>query len=268
MRLSRLVAMVMRTAVVAGIACLLSLGTTGGSASASVRAGATDGASDKAVALVKKVHQASLVEMWAGERAQKFGVSPAVKWVGRGLLNDHIYLEKKVKEAAQQMNIKLPAEPDLQQQAGIRKMARVTGQEFDLAFANTLHFGHSLVLPMAKAVVAENSSNPLVRSMGTLGVTFVSKHIAWLEATGLVTTSSSAQAAAQAQAARVSAEVQPYSNVLPAMVGLGSLGLLLITVAYLVLRPRRSAAPASRRGGQGSRAAGGSSRSRVASHAR
>jgi putative membrane protein len=267
MGLSRLVAMVVRTAVVAGVTCLLATGPVTGAAQAAVpQAAQGNGVSAKTIALIKKVHQASLVEIWAGKRAQQFGVSPAVKWVGRGLITDHVFLEQKVAEAAQQLNLKLPAEPDLQQQAGIRKMARVTGPEFDRAFANVLHFGHSIVLPMAQAVVAENSSNPIARQMGSLGVSFVSKHIAWLEATGLVTTASSSLAAAQVQAAQATSNVKTYSNALPALVGLGSLAALLLTVTYLVMRPRRAAEQAPR-SGRGSRAAGGSPH-RVASHAR
>jgi putative membrane protein len=267
MGLSRLVAMVVRTAVVAGITCLVATGPVTGSAQAAVpQAAQSNGVSAKTVALIKKVHQASLVEIWAGKRAQQFGVSPAVKWVGRGLLKDHIFLEQKVGEAARQLNLKLPEEPDLQQQAGIRKMARVTGAEFDRAFANVLHFGHSLVLPMAQAVVAENSNNPIARQMGSLGVSFVSKHIAWLEATGLVTAASSSRAAAQVQTAQATANIKPYSNLLPALMGLGSLAALLLTVTFLVLRPRRAQERAPRPG-RGSRASGGSPH-KVASHAR
>jgi predicted outer membrane protein len=267
MGLSRLVAMVVRTAVVAGVACLMSAGPVQGSALAAVKAAPSNGLTDNDVLLIERVHQASLVEIWAGERAAQFASSPAVKWVGRGLLADHEFLDEKVAEAARKFDVSLPKEPTLQQQAGVRKMARVSGPEFDRAFANALHFGHSQVLPIAQKVVAEDSPNPTIRTLGNLGVTFVSKHIAWLEATGLVTASSSSRAAVQASVAQESANVQPYNNMLPALVGLGSLGALLLTVACLVLRPRRDVASVpARRGAHGSRATG-STPQRAASHA-
>ena len=267
MRLSRVIAMVVKTAALAAVAGALAVGPATGPAAAAVQAARNDGLTSLDVALINKVQGANLVEIWAGKRAQEFGVSPSVKWVGRGLLNDHVFLSKKLKEAAAALNLKLPKEPDLQQQAGVRKMARVTGKDFDLAFANSLHFGHTVVLKMARDVVAENSPNPVVRQIGQLGVSFVSKHIAWLEATGLVTAASSKEASLTAAEARLDANVRTFSNTLPAMIGLGSLAALLLAVAYMVLRPKQtSPAPANR--GRGSRAAGGGDRPRVASHAR
>jgi putative membrane protein len=262
MRLSRMIAMVVRTVIVAGIACLVASGPMQASAMAVTGPSQSNGVSDKAVQLLKRVHQASLVERWAGERAGQFSSNASVKWVGRNLLADQTFFDRKVVAAGEQFGVDLPNEPDLQQQAGMRKMARVSGAEFDRAFANVLHFGNTRILPLAKAVVAEDSPNPVVRQIGQLGVTLVSKHIAWLEATGMVTAALSpgVTAAQQASLARETAGVQTYSNTVPAMVGLGSLGALLLAVAYLVLRPRRAEVPA--REGRGSRARGSSSRQR------
>lgn len=271
MRLSRVIAIVAKTAVVTAVASLVALGPAVGPAAAAAQGASSNGVTELDVALVKKINGANLVEMWAGKRAQQFGVSPAVKWVGKGLLNDHVFLTKKLDEASEALGVKLPKEPDLQQQSAVRKMARVTGKDFDLAFANSLHFGHTVVLKMAQDVVAENSENPVVRQLGSLGVSFVSKHIAWLEATGLVTAASSKAAATQAAQARVSSEVKPFSNTLPAMIGLGSLAALLLTVAYMVLRPKPAAAapaPRGRGGGRSSPGGGERGRSRASSRAR
>src|ERR687884_25735 len=81
--------------------------------------------------------------------------SAAVRWVGRNLLTDHLFLDKKTDEVAAQLGVTLPKEPTLQQQAGLRKMSRETGAAFDRAFANTLYFGHDRVMVVIRKVQAQ-----------------------------------------------------------------------------------------------------------------
>jgi predicted outer membrane protein len=238
---------------VTGLAGLLTVGFAAAPAVA-VRTASQPGVSENAVQLIQRVHQASLVEIWSGQRAQQVSPDPAVRWVGRSLLSDHVFLDRKVDEIAAQLGVSLPNQPTLQQQAGVRKMARETGAAFDRAFANSLYFGHDVVMKLIRAnqdEVQRGGVNPQVRQFVDIAFTFVSKHMQWLEATGMVTASVSPSASLQSALARQTSGTTTYSNAIPAVVGLGSLAVLVFAVWSLLSRrpapvPARNQRPAAR----------------------
>jgi predicted outer membrane protein len=251
-------AMVLRTAV-AGALAIVAVGGSQVAASAAVRtepaaetvrAALPPGVTTDEVTLIQRVRQASIVEIWSGQRAQQVAASPSVRWVGRSLLTDHLFLDKKTDEVASQLGITLPKEPTLQQQAGVRKMSRETGAAFDRAFANTLYFGHDTVMQIIKRVQAQlqqPGANPAVKAYATMAVPFVQKHMQWLMATGLVTAAVTTQAGQQAALAREVSSTQTYSNAIPATVGVGSLVILVMGIAYLLFRPQKEPKPRGRR---------------------
>jgi predicted outer membrane protein len=74
--------------------------------------------------LVRQVHQASLVEIWVGQRAQQLSDNPAVRWVGQSMVAEHEELDEEVEKVAGTFDIALPSEPTRWQRAGARRMAR------------------------------------------------------------------------------------------------------------------------------------------------
>jgi len=184
--------------------------------------------------LVRQVHQASLVEIWVGQRAQEVSENPSVRWVGRQLIIEHEQLDKHVADVATRYDISLPPEPTLWQQTGARKMARETGRAFDLAFANTLYYGHDRVMGLIgrakQAVAARPAIDPKLRKFVEVGEAYVARHMQWLLATGMVTTASTASAERQVDTAQVVSRTNTFSNAIPALLGVASLVLIVALV--------------------------------------
>jgi predicted outer membrane protein len=204
--------------------------------------------------LVRQVHQASLVEIWVGQRAQQVSDSPSVRWVGRQLDVEHETLMEHVAKVASHYNLSLPSEPTQWQQAGARKMARETGHAFDLAFANTLYYGHDRVMELirrAKEELARQpSTDPRISEFVLVGEQYVARHMQWLLATGLVTTASTESAARQVDTAQVVSRTRTFSNAIPAVIGLVSLVIIVALVASAKVLPvarRRKVPPAAAR---------------------
>ena len=205
--------------------------------------------------LVRQVHQASLVEIWVGQRAQQVSDSPSVRWVGRQLDVEHEALMEHVAKVATHYSLSLPSEPTQWQQAGARKMARETGRAFDLAFANTLYYGHDRVMELigrAKEEVARQPSlDPQIREFVLVGEQYVARHMQWLLATGLVTTESTESGARQVDTAQVVSQTRTFSNAIPAVIGVVSLVIIVALVASAKVSPvvrRRKVSPAARWG--------------------
>jgi predicted outer membrane protein len=201
--------------------------------------------------LIRQVHQASLVEIWIGQRAQKMSDNASVRWVGHQLTVEHERLDKQVAEVAMAFDISLPEEPTLWQQTGARKMAREQGRAFDLAFANTLFYGHDRVMSLirrAQQEVDRPGIDPKLKGFVAAGEQFVARHKQWLLATGLVTTASTETAGKQVDTAQVMSRTNTFSNAIPALVGMLSLLLIvgLVTAAKLgpALSRRRRRGPA------------------------
>ena len=230
---------VARVTVAAALGVPLAAGTGQTAAHASA-----PGVTPEARTLIQRVRQASIAEIWAGERAQQQSSDSAVRWVGQNLLIDHVYLDQQAERAADELGIDLPREPTLQQQAAIRKMARETGEPFDRAFANTLYYGHDRVMELIREVQrqARRPGTPAtVRRFADMAARFVAKHMEWLAATGLVTTASTRSAAAQADAAREASGAPDYSNGLALAIGLALLAAMAFATARRLLGPHAAA---------------------------
>jgi predicted outer membrane protein len=243
--LSRLGTLAARAVIVAGIALAVVVGPQQGAAMAATKSAQGEGGGEvppDVIELVRQVRQASIVEIWAGQRAQEQSSNPSVRWVGMSLLTDHIFLDKQMDQIAEQLKIELPKEPTLQQQSGIRKMARETGPEFDRAFSGSLFFGHDTVMKLIKtsqAQVNRDGINPLAKQLVDVADRFVTKHMAWLAATGLVTSASTPTADQQDDLAREVSRTQTFNNALPLAIGVGSLLVLIVAIQTALFRKRK-----------------------------
>lgn len=218
--------------VAAGLIALASV-LSGTSFASAATSGGADGLSPSTVKVIQMVHQASVVELWAGTRAQRVTANPAIRWVGRSLITDHLFLDRVTEELAAKLGLRLPKEPTLQQQSGVRKMAREKGAAFDRAFANSLYFGHSVVTGIARKAQADlqrPGANPEVRRYVEMAVPFVLKHMRWLMATGEVTAAVDSTAAVQAEMAQGVSQTRTFSNVLPLVGGVGSFAVMVLLV--------------------------------------
>ncbi|HXV93003.1 MAG TPA: DUF4142 domain-containing protein [Pseudonocardia sp.] len=135
--------------------------------------------------LLAKVRLAGLWETPTGQQAQQQASSPEVREIGGHIAGEHVELDQKVREVADQLGVLLPSAPSKQQLEWMDEISSKTGSEYDRVFVQRLREAHGIVLPLLSEVRA-GTQNELVRNFATEGEVFVRRHIGYLEGTGLV----------------------------------------------------------------------------------
>ena len=135
--------------------------------------------------LIVKVRLACLWEMSTGQQVQQQGTTPAVKEAGRKISAEHTDLDQKTRDIADKLGVPLPASPNAQQVAWMKEIASKTGADYDRTAVQRLREAHGIVLPLL-AEVRISTRNDLVRQFAADGTLYVTRHISYLESTGLV----------------------------------------------------------------------------------
>jgi predicted outer membrane protein len=135
--------------------------------------------------LVVKVRLAGLWEIPAGQWAQQRAGSNRVKEVGRHLVEDHTKLDKEVRALAEKLGVALPNEPNDDQKEWLNQMSQVTGEQFDVAFADLLRAAHGKVFTTI-AQVRAGTKNDEIRAFAQKANAVVLRHMTLLESTGKV----------------------------------------------------------------------------------
>ena len=135
--------------------------------------------------LLVKVRQANLWEAPTGQQAEQMAVSPAVREVGRHLSDEHGALDVATRQTADKLGVLLPTAPNPQQQAWMTEISAQTGSDYDRKFIQRVREAHGIVLPLL-AQVRVSTRNSVIRDFADVGFQFVTRHISYLEGTGLV----------------------------------------------------------------------------------
>jgi predicted outer membrane protein len=135
--------------------------------------------------LIVKVRLACLWEMSTGQQVQQQSTSPAVKEAGRKISAEHTDLDQKTRDIANKLGVPLPASPNAQQIGWMKEIASKTGADYDRTAVQRLREAHGIVLPIL-AEVRISTRNDLVREFASDGTAYVTRHITYLESTGLV----------------------------------------------------------------------------------
>jgi predicted outer membrane protein len=135
--------------------------------------------------LLMKVRQAGLWEMPTGQQLQQQAANPAVRDVGAKLSAEHMELDQKVRDAADKLGVPLPASASAQQMGWMKEIASKTGSDFDRTAVQRLREAHGIVLPVI-AQVRVSTRNDMVREFAAESQVYVTRHISYLESTGLV----------------------------------------------------------------------------------
>jgi putative membrane protein len=110
---------------------------------------AASAASSKAdQTFLKDAIEGNLAEVQMGQLAQKNGQSDAVKSFGQMLVTDHTAANQKAMDVAKQMGVTSPTEPNAKQKAMFDKMSKMSGAEFDKAFAKEMVADHKKDIKM------------------------------------------------------------------------------------------------------------------------
>jgi predicted outer membrane protein len=118
---------------------ILSLGTAILMAISIAGASAKDKLSE---AFLKKAIEGNFAEVSMGDLAQKNGQSDGVKSYGKMLSTDHAAANQKALDAAKDLGMNPPTEPNAKQKADYDKMSKMSGVGFDKMFATHMVADH------------------------------------------------------------------------------------------------------------------------------
>ncbi|CCD85383.1 conserved protein of unknown function [Bradyrhizobium sp. ORS 285] len=101
--------------------------------------------------------EGDLSEVNMGKLAQQKGQSDQVKQFGQALQQDHGEHLQKAQQLASQNGMKVPSEPNKQQQAIYNKLEGMSGDRFDRAFAKAMVSDHEKDIKKYQKEAAANS---------------------------------------------------------------------------------------------------------------
>lgn len=135
--------------------------------------------------LLVKVRLACLWEMSTGQQAQQQATNPAVKEAARKISAEHTDLDQKVRDTANKLGVPLPSSPNTQQLGWMKEISSKTGSDYDRTVVQRLREAHGIVLPVITQVRVD-TRNDMVRAFAADTQEYVTRHITYLESTGLV----------------------------------------------------------------------------------
>jgi predicted outer membrane protein len=135
--------------------------------------------------LFNGVRLAGLWEMPAGQMAAEKGNQKRVREVGAAIAEQHVELDKLAVDAANQLGVQLPSEPNSDQKGWLGEMKNASGARFDRIFVDRLRAAHGAIFPVI-ASVRSGTRNEVVRKLADQANDFVLEHMTLLESTGLV----------------------------------------------------------------------------------
>lgn len=133
--------------------------------------------------LLTIVRQTSLREIITSQWAEQRSANPLVRKAAQMMISQHMVLQSKDLDVAQQLGLKLPDQPSADMQTGIDRMRTENGATFDTDYVNTLRQAHAQALILLSEVRAD-TRNSLVRPFAELANGYITNHIQMLEATG------------------------------------------------------------------------------------
>lgn len=124
----------------------------------------------------KEAAQGGMAEVKLGQLAQDKGSSAAVKDFGRKMVDDHSQANDKLKSVAEQENVRLPAGLSKKDQSTYDKLSKLSGEEFDRAYARDMVKDHQSDIASFKQEAA-NGRDPGIKSFATETLPTLQDHL-------------------------------------------------------------------------------------------
>ncbi|WP_246606866.1 DUF4142 domain-containing protein [Paractinoplanes toevensis] len=141
--------------------------------------------SEADIDFVIKVRLAGLWEIPAGEMAQKQSKNTGIQKIGKTIAGQHVVLDQLDRAAAKKLGIKIPSQPNKDQQGWLAEMRDAQGEEFDQIYIDRLRAAHGKIFP-AIATIRTSTRNDTVRKLAQQANQFVMTHLTLLESSGIV----------------------------------------------------------------------------------
>ena len=138
------------------------------------------GASQDASWLIA-THQTNLSEIQSGQLAAKTGHTESVRNAGQMLASDHQSLDEKLKPVAEQMGVKLPDQPNMEQRDEMQHFKSLSGMQFDRDWTKTEADGHVKSVEATEREIQHGSSAE-VKQLAQSALPVLKKHLRTLKA--------------------------------------------------------------------------------------
>jgi len=146
-----------------------------GAALAALLVGGAALAQDKASqSFLTEAIEGNLAEIQMGQLAQKNGSSDAVKQFGQMLQKDHSDANQKATSVATSMGMTAPTQPNRKQKATYDRLAKLSGKQFDRAFAKDMVADHKADI---KAFQKEATRNDAAGTFAKESLPTLQKHL-------------------------------------------------------------------------------------------
>ncbi len=184
--------------------------------------------------LLIAVRLAGLWEGPTGESVANQGSAEEVRQVGANLGVEHSELNRITLDYASQLGVQLPSSPNATQMGWMNEIASKTGTDYDRTFVQITREAHGSVLPVI-AEVRAGTRNELVRRFAEEANAYVTRHIGYLESTGLVDYQAMPEPPSPGL---LSADRGPFDLIVPGLVVLAALLAAAGLLSALRRRPR------------------------------
>ena len=152
----------------AAFAALL-LGSTG------TRALAAD-ASDADKSFVAAAASGGMAEVKLGQYAADNGSNAAVKKFGKHMESDHTKANKKLESVCKKEKVECPTSMNADDSANVEKLTKMTGAEFDKAYASAMVADHEKTITLFDDEV-KNGSNAALKKFAEDTLPTLKKHL-------------------------------------------------------------------------------------------
>jgi predicted outer membrane protein len=138
--------------------------------------------------LLTTVMQSGLWEIAAGGMARNQASAAAVRTAAASLVTDDTALNQRATQVAAKLGVRLPGQPDDDQQGWLSQLHDEAGTTFDHDYVNLVRQANGKVFTTVAAARA-GTKNDLIKQLAQSAVDTVMRHMSVLEATNLVDTS-------------------------------------------------------------------------------
>lgn len=117
-----------------------------------------------------------MAEVELGKLATQKASSDAVKQFGQKMVDDHTKANGQLKEIASKENISIPDSLDPKHRSRIEKLSKLSGPDFDKAYAKDQVKDHQKDVSEFKSE-AENGSNPNIKQFASSTLPTLQEHL-------------------------------------------------------------------------------------------
>jgi putative membrane protein len=116
---------------------------------------------------IEKAGMASLAEVKISNLALDKSTTPSIREFASRMVKDHTAAAKELKAAAAGSGVALPQGMDQEHMDILQKLSKLSGREFDAAYANVMKQDHDTAIALFENAAGDNSLTPQLREFAT-----------------------------------------------------------------------------------------------------